>query len=437
MYDYWNLFFYFYSIKIIEKFKKNEKKNSLLLIDLISISELFKDNNNGFNKIKESENIKVGLNRNMTSNTLTNKYSLNLLFQNKKSLNLQQKNELFPNKYMESSRIIINQENNLLLTLSHNNDNSITNLNNKALFTEQNTTPYNYENKNLSYYLIIIEYLIIIKTKIMQIFYIQQNLQNKKSSIYSNNNILPNEFMIGNNNTTNLEICGKNEYMNNVDNKNKEFNNKTINSNLEHEKSNNLNNQDNNFKITFNCKDKSQFSKKNNTNKNNFESNNQIVKQKIFSINKLNNSKNKRKNELKPFSTLISKKRKRYTKSQNSSFSPIDKKNDKEYKEKKCSEEKEKFKVKKAINFRIFTELIKKNTNYRGSRYRGVSKNGKQWQVLIMIKKKKKYLGSFSSEEDAARVYDTFALLYQGNKAKTNYNYTKEEIEKIKAEYKN
>ena len=77
-----------------------------------------------------------------------------------------------------------------------------------------------------------------------------------------------------------------------------------------------------------------------------------------------------------------------------------------------------------------------KNTKPRGSRYRGVSKNGSQWQVLIMVKKKKRYLGSFSKEEEAARAYDKVALQNHGNKAKTNYDYTKKKKKKILQEPK-
>ena len=75
--------------------------------------------------------------------------------------------------------------------------------------------------------------------------------------------------------------------------------------------------------------------------------------------------------------------------------------------------------------------LIQKNPKPRGSRFRGVSKNGSQWQVLIMVKKKKRYLGSFSNEEEAARAYDKVALQHHGIKAKTNYDYTKEEVDEI------
>jgi hypothetical protein len=70
----------------------------------------------------------------------------------------------------------------------------------------------------------------------------------------------------------------------------------------------------------------------------------------------------------------------------------------------------------------------------RSSKFRGVSKNGNQWQVLIMVKKRKRYVGSFSSEEEAARNYDKVALIFHGKKAKTNYFYRFEEIEEILSE---
>ena len=64
----------------------------------------------------------------------------------------------------------------------------------------------------------------------------------------------------------------------------------------------------------------------------------------------------------------------------------------------------------------------------RSSRYRGVSRNGHQWQVLIMINKKKHYIGSFMSEEEAAREYDRVAIRNKGAKAKPNFSYTEEQV---------
>lgn len=66
--------------------------------------------------------------------------------------------------------------------------------------------------------------------------------------------------------------------------------------------------------------------------------------------------------------------------------------------------------------------------NFRGSKFRGVSKNGSQWQVLIMVNKKKRYIGTISTEIEAARLYDKVAIQNHGVKARTNYDYTKEEI---------
>ena len=39
-----------------------------------------------------------------------------------------------------------------------------------------------------------------------------------------------------------------------------------------------------------------------------------------------------------------------------------------------------------------------RNRGQRGSKYRGVSKNGNQWQVLIMINKKKRYIGNINGK---------------------------------------
>jgi len=77
----------------------------------------------------------------------------------------------------------------------------------------------------------------------------------------------------------------------------------------------------------------------------------------------------------------------------------------------------------KAINFVI--------RNERSSKYRGVSKNGSSWQVLIMNNNKKYYLGSYPSEELAARIYDIHALKHFGIKARTNFIYNNKQIKNI------
>ena len=77
----------------------------------------------------------------------------------------------------------------------------------------------------------------------------------------------------------------------------------------------------------------------------------------------------------------------------------------------------------KKINF-----VIRKN---RSSKYRGVSKNGNKWQVLMMINNKKCYLGNYPSEDLAARIYDIQAIKSWGIKARTNFVYDKNQIKKI------
>lgn len=61
----------------------------------------------------------------------------------------------------------------------------------------------------------------------------------------------------------------------------------------------------------------------------------------------------------------------------------------------------------------------------RHSDYRGVSRNGKKWQVMIIGSIKKKYFGGIINENEAAAFYDRLSILTNGLAAKTNFNYTK------------
>ncbi|CDW77894.1 ap2-like ethylene-responsive transcription factor [Stylonychia lemnae] len=72
--------------------------------------------------------------------------------------------------------------------------------------------------------------------------------------------------------------------------------------------------------------------------------------------------------------------------------------------------------------------LYLQTRSQRGSKFRGVSKNGKKWQVMIVKGIAKKYLGAISSEQRAARLYDKYAMIIQGLQAKTNFSYTKRQI---------
>ena len=84
-------------------------------------------------------------------------------------------------------------------------------------------------------------------------------------------------------------------------------------------------------------------------------------------------------------------------------------------------EEKEKNKIKR-----------KRDGNaIRGSKYRGVSQNGIGWQALMMSKNSKPYIGTYYSEEIAARIYDIASIKKNGIKAKTNFYYNNEQIDRI------
>ena len=127
----------------------------------------------------------------------------------------------------------------------------------------------------------------------------------------------------------------------------------------------------------------------------------------------------------------MSVKRKRIFRNRKLVFAQIEQKIELDSNGKKYLEKNEEYECQKIIKIQEVNKLIQKNKKPRGRKYRGVSKNGRHWQVSIMIKKKKMYMGSYSNEDEAARVYDKVALQYHGNKAITNYDYTKDQIEKL------
>lgn len=61
-------------------------------------------------------------------------------------------------------------------------------------------------------------------------------------------------------------------------------------------------------------------------------------------------------------------------------------------------------------------------------KYKGLAKSAASWQALIMVEKKKLYIGSYGSEEEAARVYDSFSIMINGCDAQTNFAYTKSQV---------
>ena len=69
-----------------------------------------------------------------------------------------------------------------------------------------------------------------------------------------------------------------------------------------------------------------------------------------------------------------------------------------------------------------------KSGKQRGSRFRGVSRNKSKWQVMIMGNFKKMYVGAIVDEIEAARIYDKLAILSHGIQARTNFDYSREEI---------
>ena len=97
-------------------------------------------------------------------------------------------------------------------------------------------------------------------------------------------------------------------------------------------------------------------------------------------------------------------------------------------------------KIQKNYNMEYMNTLVKSNKikknnlnikRKRSSQYRGVSKNGNHWQALMMNKRNKSYIGTYNSEELAARIYDFMAIKKKGIMAKTNFFYNDRQIKNI------
>jgi hypothetical protein len=282
-----------------------------------------------------------------------------------------------------------------------------------------------------------------------------------KLMIPNNTNINTNSNININKNLNNINSMINVNNKNNVNNVNNNINdtinnNPKLNSNMKNENNQNEQNKNNsqtpttNLNIKKDTNPKIKFTSKTyttntntNTNKSNEQTKNPVtsavtpfssqIKKKsmpLFNITESTLQKDKVQKI-----HLTSRKRKRFLKNNKLVFVQLTQEKDKDddNSDKNGLDDNEENKNEDSVDSEKVSELIQKNTKPRGSKYRGVSKNGSQWQVLIMVKKKKRYLGSFSNEEEAARAYDKVALQHHGIKAKTNYDYTKEEVAEIMA----
>ena len=264
-------------------------------------------------------------------------------------------------------------------------------------------------------------------------------ISNNNTNISTNSNIninknINNVINVENKNISNSNINSNNNFKNEIIDKITSIDDNLKHENNKNKKFNSTNKNTFNNKIKFTSKTYDNNSSKNMSQSKNLtdcgsNSTSNLIQKKstpLFNIKESTLIKEKDKKD-----KLTAKKRKRFIKNNKLVFIQLEK-------EKEKNEEKNDSvdnKNDSSLNSEKLGELIK-NTKPRGSRYRGVSKNGSQWQVLIMVKKKKRYLGSFSNEEEAAKAYDRVALQHHGIKAKTNYDYTKEEVEQIMSEPK-
>ena len=389
--EYWNLFFYIYTNKMIEAFKnKNCNNYSKDLLKSLSIDILYKNKKNNFNE----SNINL-------MNKINSEYSI--------SEHLNDKNE-DKKKIISDNKINDLYENNINEKLIPPKINNM--FSSSSLGMEQYPYRYDVMNRQQSGNLDGLRFQTLHSTSF-------QNLSNRPPSL-TNINLTPPRL-------NQRELIN---FYNNF---------KSSNPNL-------INNSNNNI-LPINSdiySKKTLLSPPPPINNISFPSLTKLTQSPIlpsvndkqinsFTFSKSLNEKNIIKDNEQNSSTLnmYNKKRKRDIKNNKLVFILGDNKKDKKEKEIKKYKSNEPNQSKE--NLKKNDENLEKNRKPRGSKYRGVSRNGNQWQVLIMVNKKKRYVGSYSKEEDAARAYDKVALQNHGSKAKTNFDYTKKEVEEILA----
>ena len=421
---------------IDNSFKMNSKDNNKDTINLnnnMSINNVF---NNPIN-FPSQNSIKSPLfqfqnnNMNINNNCIYNNFNPGII--------LNPPNDIFINHLPKINSI----PNNMNINAFNAGPNSIQNSNfgneiRSNLFGETENKN-NLDSSNLPFFQIPIQNPISlsqIPNTIVSNNIMKNSIPNNNFLISNNTNINTNSNIKINKNINNIiNLDNTNIINSNINNNIKINSNQNINENINEEEANsNKNNNPINTKIIFSAK---QYTAPN-ISKNNIPPKNQNIETNLppkkatplFNIKATSKPKEKINNN-----KLTTKKRKRFIKNNKLVFVQVDKENEnkKEKNDKERSELNEENKSQDSLNSEKVSELMQKNTKPRGSRYRGVSKNGSQWQVLIMVKKKKRYLGSFSNEEEAARAYDKVALQHHGTKAKTNYDYTKEEVKEIMA----
>ena len=71
------------------------------------------------------------------------------------------------------------------------------------------------------------------------------------------------------------------------------------------------------------------------------------------------------------------------------------------------------------------------------SKYIGVSKNGNNWQALVVIGPNKVYLGTYKNEIEASYVFDFYSIISHFTEAKVNRSYNATQILNMVTNFKN